>query len=70
MIPLLTPPPPPRIYTASFKMEVYLRISRLYLEEGDHVSAEAYLNRAGMLQSEVEKNSLHVIYRVRPLYLY
>ena len=53
-----------RIYSPSFKMEVYLRIARLYLEEADHVSAEAYINRAGMLQSEVQQNKLHVIYRV------
>ena len=59
--------PPPRIYSATFKMEVYLRIAKLFLEEGDHVSAEAYINRAGMLQSDVEQTSLHVIYRVSPL---
>ena len=46
-------------------MEVYLRIARLYLEEADHVSAEAYINRAGMLQSDVERADLHVIYKVR-----
>ena len=46
-------------------MEVYLRIAKLYLEESDHVSAEAYINRAGMLQSDVEQNDLHVIYKVR-----
>ena len=55
-----------RIYSATFKMEVYLRIAKLFLEEGDHVCAEAYINRAGMLQSDVEQNSLHVIYRVSP----
>jgi COP9 signalosome complex subunit 4 len=54
-----------KIYSATFKMEVYLRIAKLYLEEGDHVSAEAYINRAGMLQSDVDQSSLHVIYRVR-----
>ena len=47
-------------------MEVYLRIAKLFLEEGEHVSAEAYINRAGMLQSDVDHNSLHVIYRVSP----
>ena len=54
-----------RIYSAVFKMEVYLRIAKLYLEEGDHVSAEAYINRAGMLQSDVDQSKLHVIYKVR-----
>ena len=56
---------PFRIYTADFKMDVYLRIAKLYLEEGDHVSAEAYINRAGMLQSDVDRSDLHVIYKVR-----
>ena len=36
----------PRIYGADFKMEIYLKIAQLYLEEQDHVSAEAYINRA------------------------
>ena len=54
----------PRIYTADFKMEVYLKITQLYLEDEDHVSAEAYLNRAGLLQAEVDKGKLHIIYKV------
>ena len=45
-------------------MEVYLRIAKLYLDEADHVSAEAYINRAGMLQSDVDRSDLHVIYKV------
>lgn len=45
-------------------MDVYLRIAKLYLEEADHVSAEAYINRAGMLQSDVDRSDLHVIYKV------
>ena len=53
-----------KIYTAVFKMDVYLRIAKLYLEEGDHVSAEAYINRAGMLQSDVDRSDLHVIYKM------
>ncbi len=45
-------------------MEVYLRIARLYLEEQDHVSAESYINRAALLQSEVANKELHIVYRV------
>jgi COP9 signalosome complex subunit 4 len=45
-------------------MEVYLKISQLYLEEQDHVSAEAYLNRAGLLQAEVNKLELQILYKV------
>lgn len=53
-----------RIYGADFKMDIYLRIARLYLEEQDHVSAEAYINRAALLQSEVTNKELHIIYKV------
>ena len=59
-----------RIYDAAFKMEVYLRIAKLYLEEADHVSAEAYINRAGMLQSDVDRSDLHIIYKVRHACIY
>ena len=45
-------------------MEVYLKITQLYLEDENHVSAEAYLNRAGLLQAEVSKGQLHIIYKV------
>lgn len=53
-----------RIYSSEFKMEVYLRITQLYLEEQDHVSAEAYLNRAGLLQGEVNNRQLQILYKV------
>lgn len=53
-----------RIYSADFKMEIYLKIARLYLEETDHISAEAHINRAALLQSEVTNKELHVIYKV------
>ena len=46
-------------------MEIYLKIARLYLEETNHISAEAYINRAALLQSEVTNKELHVIYKVR-----
>ena len=53
-----------RNYGAEFKMKIYLQIARLYLEEQDHISAEAYINRAAMLQSDVNNKELHVIYKV------
>ena len=53
-----------RNYGSNFKMEIYLQIARLYLEEQDHVSAEAYINRAAMLQSDVNSRELHIIYKV------
>ncbi len=46
-------------------MEVYLRIAQLYLEEQDHVAAEAYINRAALLQSEVDRSDLQIIYKVQ-----
>ena len=49
-------------------MEIYLKIARLYLEETNHISAEAYINRAALLQSEVTNKELHVIYKVQPLF--
>ena len=53
----------PRIHEADFKMEIYLKIAQLYLEEQDHVSAEAYINRrAALLQSEVAKKEVCTIY--------
>lgn len=53
-----------RIYSADFKMDIYLKIARLYLEEQNHISAEAYINRAALLQSEVTNKELHIIYKV------
>ena len=53
-----------RIYNADFKMRIYLQIARLFLEEQDHISAEAYINRAAMLQSEVPDKELQIKYKV------
>ena len=53
-----------RIYNADFKMQIYLQIARLFLEEQDHISAEAYINRAAMLQSEVPDKELQIKYKV------
>ena len=53
-----------RIYSADFKMETYLKIAQLYLEEQNHVSAEAYINRAALLQSETKNKELQTIYKV------
>lgn len=53
-----------RIYSAKFKMNVYLKIAQLYLEDQDHVSAEAHLNRAGLLQAEMDNKELQILYKV------
>lgn len=45
-------------------MKIYLKIAQLYLEEQNHVSAEAYINRAALLQSETKNKELQTIYKV------
>ena len=56
-----------RIYSPKFKMNVYLKIAQLYLEHQDHVSAEAHLNRAGLLQAEMDNKELQILYKVGSL---
>lgn len=53
-----------RQYTVDYKLETYLKIARLYLEDDDPIQAESYINRASLLQSETKKNELHVLYKV------
>ena len=53
-----------RVYESGFKMNVYIKIAQLYLEDEDHVAAEAYVNRAGLLQAEVNNKELHIKYKV------
>lgn len=53
-----------RQYTVDYKLETYLKIARLYLEDDDPVQAEAYINRASLLQGETKKTELQVLYKV------
>lgn len=53
-----------RQYTVDYKLETYLKIARLYLEEDDPVQAEAYINRASLLQAETKCEKLLVMYKV------
>jgi hypothetical protein len=39
-----------RQYTVDYKLDTYLKIARLYLEDDDPVQAEAFINRASLLQ--------------------
>lgn len=39
-----------RQYSVDYKLETYLKIARLYLEDDDPVQGEAYINRASILQ--------------------
>jgi len=51
-------------YTVDYKLETYLKIARLYLEDEDPVQAEAYINRASLLQAICSNEQLQVHYKV------
>jgi COP9 signalosome complex subunit 4 len=51
-------------YSVEYKLETYLKIARLYLEDDDAVQAEAYINRASLLQNESKSEELQVMYKV------
>jgi len=51
-------------YSNDYKLETYLKIARLYLEDEDPVQAEAYINRASLLQAESKNEELQIYYKV------
>jgi COP9 signalosome complex subunit 4 len=51
-------------YTVDYKLETYLKIARLYLEDEDPIQGEAYINRAAVLQSQTKNDHLQIIYKV------
>lgn len=51
-------------YTTAYKLETYLKIARLYLEDEDPVQGEAYINRAAQLQTQSKDEHLQIIYKV------
>ncbi|XP_071494582.1 COP9 signalosome complex subunit 4-like, partial [Diadema antillarum] len=51
-------------YPVDYKLETYLKIARLYLEDDDPVEAEVYIKRASMLQAESKNEQLHILYKV------
>jgi len=53
-----------RQYNVDYKLETYLKIARLYLEDDDPVQAEAYINRASLLQNESTNEQLQIHYKV------
>lgn len=53
-----------RSYSAEVKMRTYLRIAQLALSYGDAAEAEAYINRASMLQTDAKSDELNVMYKV------
>ena len=51
-------------YTVDYRLETYLKIARLYLEDEDPVQGEAYINRAAQLQTQTRNDHLQIIYKV------
>ncbi|XP_023225851.1 COP9 signalosome complex subunit 4 [Centruroides vittatus] len=51
-------------YSVDYKLETYLKIARLYLEDDDPVQAEAFINRASLLQAESNNEQLQIYYKV------
>ncbi|KAK7507736.1 hypothetical protein BaRGS_00000701 [Batillaria attramentaria] len=50
-------------YSTDYKLETYLKIARLYLEDDDAVQAEAYINRASLLQADTKNEELQIHYK-------
>ncbi|KAL3877789.1 hypothetical protein ACJMK2_035439 [Sinanodonta woodiana] len=50
-------------YSTDYKLETYLKIARLFLEDEDPVQAEAYINRASLLQAESNNDTLQILYK-------
>lgn len=50
-------------FSSEFKMEIYLQIAKLFLEEQDSALAESYISRSSHLQSEVKNPQLSVSYQ-------
>uniref|UniRef100_X1ZGW4 COP9 signalosome complex subunit 4 n=1 Tax=Capitella teleta TaxID=283909 RepID=X1ZGW4_CAPTE len=53
-----------RQYKSDYKLETYLKIARLYLENEEPVQAEAYINRASLLQADSKNEQLQIYYKV------
>lgn len=51
-------------YSVDYKLETYMKIARLYLEDDDPVQAEAFINRASLLQAESRNEQLQIYYKV------
>lgn len=58
-----------RQYNVDYKLDTYLKIARLYLEDDDPVQAEAYINRASLLQNESTNEQLQIHYKVHNLFM-
>lgn len=52
-----------RFLSAEEKVEIYIKIARLYLEDEESVQAEAYINRAAELIHQVNDQELKISYK-------
>ncbi|GFR79225.1 COP9 signalosome complex subunit 4 [Elysia marginata] len=50
-------------YSPDYKLETYLKIARLFLEDEDANQADAYINRASLLQAESKNEELQIVYK-------
>lgn len=50
-------------YSVDYKLQTYLKIARLYLEDDDPIQAEASINRATLLQTETQNEELQILYK-------
>ncbi|XP_041363453.1 COP9 signalosome complex subunit 4-like [Gigantopelta aegis] len=50
-------------YSTDYKLDTYLKIARLYLEDDDPVQAEAFINRASLLQADSQNEKLQIHYK-------
>lgn len=50
-------------YSVNYKLETYLKIARLYLEDEDPIQAEAFINRASLLQADTQNEELQIYYK-------
>lgn len=54
-----------RQYTTEYKLDTYVKVARLYLEDDDPVNAEAFINRASHLQADTKDEKLQIYYKVQ-----
>jgi len=53
-----------RLLDPEYKVNIYVKIAQLYLEDDEAVQAETFLNRASILVPDCKEPSLHMRYKV------
>ena len=54
-----------RVLDDNYKVEKYIKIAQLYLEDEEPVSAETFINRASLLINEETEPSLRLLHKAR-----